>query len=145
PQRLRGHGGQDSDPYLETERRLLRLAGAERVPTLAICLGAQLLAQAYGGTVGPAAAGPELGPRLVAKRDVAATDPLFAEVPFTPDVMQWHFDEITQLPAGATLLASSPRYQVQAYRMGTRTWATQFHIECDVDMVRAWAAKDAAT
>jgi GMP synthase-like glutamine amidotransferase len=140
-------GGQsahhDPEPWFDAERRLLRRAVADRVPTLAICLGAQLLAQAYGGRVAVAGAGPEIGPRLVARRDAADGDPLFAAVPFTPDVLQWHFDEITQLPPGATLLATSPRYDNQAYRIGARAWALQFHIECDAAMLRSWADEDA--
>ncbi|MGH3746521.1 MAG: type 1 glutamine amidotransferase [Micromonosporaceae bacterium] len=129
-------------PWFAAERRLMRSAVEARVPTLAICLGAQLLAEAYGGRVAPAQAGPEIGPRLVARRDVAGADPLFAEVPFTPDVMQWHFDEIVELPAGATLLAASPEYPHQAFRVGARAWALQFHIECDEELVTAWARKD---
>jgi len=35
-----------------------------------------------------------------------------------PDVLQWHHDEITELPVGATLLAASTRYSHQAFRMG---------------------------
>ena len=41
-------------------------------------------------------------------------------MPFTPDVLQWHFDEITELPPGAMLLASSTRYPHQAFRVGDR-------------------------
>lgn len=140
-------GGQSAhhepEPWFDAERKLLRRAVADRVPTLAICLGAQLLAQAYGGRVAVAEAGPEIGPRLVARRDAADADPLFAGVPFTPDVLQWHFDEITELPAGATLLATSARYANQAFRVGPRAWALQFHIECDAAMLRAWADEDA--
>jgi GMP synthase-like glutamine amidotransferase len=130
-------------PWFPALRRLLRRAVSDRVPTLAICLGGQLLAQAYGGRVAPAAAGPEIGPRLVARRDVAGSDPLFAQVPFTPDVIQWHFEEIVELPAGAVLLATSPNYQVQAFRMGARAWGTQFHIEPDAKALRTWAYDDA--
>ena len=126
-------------------RRLLRRAVSDRVPTLAICLGGQLLAQAYGGRVARAAAGPEIGPSLVARRDAAGSDPLFAQVPFTPDVIGWHFDEIVELPAGAVLLATSPRYQVQAFRIGPRAWGTQFHIEPTDKALRIWANDDAQT
>ncbi|MGH3714454.1 MAG: type 1 glutamine amidotransferase, partial [Micromonosporaceae bacterium] len=133
----------DDEPWFDAERKLMRRAVAERVPTLAVCLGAQLLAQAYGGTVARAAAGPEIGARLVARRDAADQDPLFAGVPFTPDVIQWHYDEITELPAGAVLLATSPRYAHQAYRIGARAWGVQFHIEPDAEMIDSWAAKDA--
>jgi GMP synthase-like glutamine amidotransferase len=130
-------------PWFPACETLLRRAVRHRVPTLAICLGAQLLAVAHGGRVAPGAAGPELGPALVARRDVAETDPLFALVPFTPDVIQWHEDEITDLPAGAVLLAASTRYPHQAFRVGPAAWGLQFHIEPDSAMVAQWAANDA--
>jgi GMP synthase-like glutamine amidotransferase len=119
---------------------LLREATQERIPALAICLGAQLLATAHQGRVALAAAGPEIGPALVARRDAAAADPLFAQVPFTPDVLQWHHDEVTELPAGAVLLAASPRCPHQAFRVGTAAWGLQFHIEVDLPMVAGWVA-----
>ncbi|GAA4162243.1 type 1 glutamine amidotransferase [Phytohabitans flavus] len=118
---------------------LLRKATRNGVPTLAICLGAQLMATAHGGTVERSASGPEIGPALVGRRDAAETDTLFRYVPLAPDVLQWHFDEITELPAGAVLLAASTRYPHQAFRMGERAWALQFHIECDTPMIGDWA------
>jgi GMP synthase-like glutamine amidotransferase len=117
---------------------LLRRAVRQRVATLGVCLGGQLLAAAHGGTVERSAAGPEIGPGLVARRDIADRDPLFARVPFTPDVLQWHYDEITELPAGAVLLAASTRYPHQAFRLGSTAWGTQFHIECDTEMIANW-------
>jgi GMP synthase-like glutamine amidotransferase len=134
----------EAHPWLSGVRDLLRTAVAGQVPTLGICLGGQLLAGALGGQVRPADEGPEIGPALVAKRDVAAADRLFGPVPFTPDVLQWHYDVITRLPAGATLLASSVRYEVQAFRVGEMAWGTQFHVETTPDQVRRWAAEDAA-
>jgi GMP synthase-like glutamine amidotransferase len=121
---------------------LLRKAVRHRVPTLGICLGGQLLAAALGGTVARGCAGPEIGPGLVARRDAAERDPLFARVPFLPDVIQWHHDEITELPPGAVLLAASTRYPHQAFRLGDRAWGTQFHIECDAAMIADWVASD---
>ena len=137
-------GAYDDDvaPWLPATRDLLREAVAQQVPTLGVCLGGQLLAAALGGQVKPADEGPEFGPALVAKRDISAGDPLFGPVPFTPDVLQWHWDEITTLPAGATLLASSSRYPNQAFRIGDTAWGLQFHIETTPDMVRAWAESD---
>lgn len=135
-------GGADEAPWYQSVEGLLRTAVQVRVPTLAICLGAQLMATALGGYVEPAQAGPEIGPQLVAKRDAAGNDPLFGPVPLLPDVIQWHRNEVTELPPGATLLAASPRYPHQAFRYGDRAWALQFHVECDMDMLRAWAAED---
>jgi len=59
-------------------------------------------------------------------------------------VIQWHRDEITELPLTAVLLAASSRYPHQAFRLGDRAWGVQFHIECDAEMIERWAADDAA-
>ncbi len=131
--------GAPSASWLPATKALLRTAVAAGVPTLAICLGAQLLAEACGGRVRPGTQGPEIGPRLVARRDIAAQDELFGLVPFTPDVVQWHDDEIADLPTGAVLLASSTVYPNQAFRLGERAWGLQFHIETTPEMVADWA------
>jgi GMP synthase-like glutamine amidotransferase len=133
-------GGEPGAPWFPGLEGLLRKAVRYRVPTLAICLGAQLLAAAHGGTVERSAAGPEIGPRLVARRDIAEKDPLFAPVPFAPDVLQWHHDEITVLPAAAVLMAASTYYPNQAYRLGPAAWGLQFHIECDTPMIADWVS-----
>jgi GMP synthase-like glutamine amidotransferase len=130
-------------PWLPATRDLIRTATAAAVPVLGVCLGAQLIAAALGGRVDRGEAGPEIGPALIAKRDVAERDRLFRPVPFTPDVLQWHWDQITDLPPDATLLASSSRYAHQAFRVGERTWGLQFHVETTPEMVRRWAAEDA--
>jgi GMP synthase-like glutamine amidotransferase len=132
--------GAPGAPWFPALERLLRKAVRERVPTLGVCLGGQLLAAAHAGTVERSPAGPEIGARLVARRDVADADPLFAGVPFAPDVLQWHHDEITELPAGAVLLAASTNYPHQAFRLGDAAWGVQFHIECDIEMLAQWAS-----
>jgi len=138
-----GPDGSPGAPWFPALEGLLRKAVRGQVPTLAVCLGAQLLATAHGGTVAPGANGPEIGPRLVARRDAAERDVLWEHVPLAPDVLQWHHDEITELPVGATLLAASTYHAHQAFRMGSRAWGVQFHIECDTAMVADWAADDA--
>ncbi len=121
---------------------LLRKAVRHRVPTLGVCLGGQLLATAHGGVVERSTSGPEIGPGLVGKRDAAEQDPLFKRVPLMPDVLQWHTDEIVELPADAVLLAASARYPHQAFRLGDRAWGLQFHIECDAAMIAVWVRAD---
>lgn len=134
--------GTPGAPWFPALEGLLRKAVRYEVATLGVCLGGQLLAAALGGTVERSAAGPEIGPRLVARRDAAERDALWAPVPLAPDVLQWHLDEITELPARATLLAASTYYPHQAFRAGTRAWGLQFHIECDTAMVADWVAGD---
>ncbi|GAA0813528.1 type 1 glutamine amidotransferase [Spirilliplanes yamanashiensis] len=136
--------GTPGAPWFPALESLLRKAVRHRVPTLGVCLGAQLLATAHGGTVERSTSGPEIGPGLVGRRDAADNDPLFKRVPLMPDVLQWHADEIVELPYDAVLLAASTRYPVQAFRLGDRAWGVQFHIEADADMFASWAAHDAA-
>ncbi|MGH3873181.1 MAG: type 1 glutamine amidotransferase [Pseudonocardiaceae bacterium] len=133
----------DADhPWLAPLRWLLADAVARRLPVLGVCLGAQLLAVATGGIVRQAAEGPEAGTALVAKRDAAGHDPLFAPLPLTPDVIQFHHDEIHRLPPGATLLASSPRHPNQAFRVGAAGYGLQFHIETSPTTVLSWVRRD---
>ena len=126
-------------PWLADTKRLLRRAVADGTPTLGVCLGAQLLAAAGGGTVQKGPNGPEIGAYLAAKRDAAGEDPLFGPVRMTPDVMQCHEDAVTVLPPGSTLLLSGTGYPHQAWRQGRAAWAVQFHPEPTADTVREWA------
>jgi GMP synthase-like glutamine amidotransferase len=132
----------EQSPELVGVRELLRQALAADFPTLAVCLGAQLLAQVGGGAVREGIDGPEVGALLVAKRDVADKDPVFGPLPLSPDVIQFHHDEISQLPTGATLLASSPMYANQAFRVGRYVYGVQFHVETTPEIVREWAERD---
>lgn len=126
-------------PWLVDVRRLLGSAVSAGLPTLAICLGAQLLAVAAGGGVRPGAEGPEVGPEIVAKRDLGWTDPLFAELPLMPDVLQFHSDVVDRLPPNSALLASAARYPNQAFRVGRCAYGLQFHIETTTETVLGWA------
>lgn len=131
-----------TSPELVGARTLLKQALDADLPTLAICLGAQLLAQVGGGIVRRGVDGPEVGALLVAKRDKADHDPLFAPLPISPDVIQFHHDEISQLPDGAVLLASSPHYAHQAFRVGSCVYGVQFHIETTPEIIDAWVEQD---
>lgn len=142
---LGGEMGAEDDAergWLVAVRALLADSVRRRQPVLGICLGAQLLGVATGGTVRRGPDGPEVGTLLVAKRDAAEQDPLFAELPFTPDVVQFHRDEVCLLPPGAELLASSPRYPNQAFRVGESGYGLQFHIETTPEIVLEWAQGD---
>jgi GMP synthase-like glutamine amidotransferase len=51
---------------------------------------------------------------------------------------------MTALPAGAVVLASTDACPHQAYRIGDRAWAVQFHPEVDADIVESWTIDDPA-
>ena len=129
----------DRAEWLPAVRSLLRTAVDDSVPTLGICLGAQLLAAATGGYVERGSAGPELGLSSV---EVLADDDLL--VSGRMPVVQWHFDAVTALPPDAELLASSDNYPVQAFRVGEGAWGLQFHVEATTAMAEEWARNDAA-
>jgi GMP synthase-like glutamine amidotransferase len=128
----------EAAPWLPSVRDLLATAVDDGVPTMGICLGAQLLAVACGGEVQKGVEGPELG---VDEVQVDAGDALL-EAGVLP-VVQWHYDTVTRLPEGSVNLASSARYPVQAFRVGELAWGVQFHLEATQAMVTEWAHEDA--
>ena len=130
------HAWQESDyPVLGRERLLLADAVEEGVPVLGICLGAQLLARALGAEVRTAEA-PEIGWLDIAPTAEAGDDPLFAHLTAPAGVYQWHHD-VFELPAGARLLATSERFENQAFRTGD-AWGVQFHPEVDPETFEVW-------
>jgi GMP synthase (glutamine-hydrolysing) len=130
-------------PWLTGTKALLREAVAAEVPTLAICLGLQLLAVASGGRVAPAAAGPQLGVRAVEPTAAATADPLFAGLPSGAVGVHWNNDLVVDVPPDATVLSTSAG-TVQALRLGPVAWGVQHHPEVDVDTLRLWAEADVA-
>jgi GMP synthase-like glutamine amidotransferase len=130
-------------PWLPATRSLLRQAVAAGVPALGICLGAQLLAMACDAPVGRGALGPELGLVRVTLLDAAADDPFAAALPRQVPAPQGHFDVISELPEGSVLLASSPTYRHQAFRVGECAWGVQYHPEVTEDDFATWMTGDA--
>jgi GMP synthase (glutamine-hydrolysing) len=115
---------------------------AERLPTFGICLGAELLAVTCGGSVRRGPAGPELGVLTNDPTPAAADDPVLSSLsPGTP-VLQWHWEEMDALPPGAVLLATSPAYRHQAFRLGPAAWGVQGHPEVTPSIAADWARED---
>jgi GMP synthase (glutamine-hydrolysing) len=146
---LGGHHSVRDDeaaPWLAEVRALLAEVA---VPTLGICLGAQLLAVARGGRVQvDAPPGLEGGVVDVRWRPEAADDPVLGPVAALADArhstpaLTMHRDAVVDLPARAVWLGSSQVYPYQAFRVGA-AWGVQFHPESSVDSVAAWADADA--
>jgi GMP synthase-like glutamine amidotransferase len=128
----------DGFPARRAELALLTTALAESVPTLGICLGAQLLAAAAGARV-YAGDQLEIGWLPLALTGAAATDPLLADLESPVDVFQWHGDTF-DLPADAVRLGESSLYANQAFRVGDAAWGLQFHVEIDEPTVESWLA-----
>jgi GMP synthase (glutamine-hydrolysing) len=127
-------------PWLPAVRDLLRTVVREEVPTLGICLGAQLLAIAAGGDVLVAApGGRESGVIDVRWRAEAVADPLVSGLPDPTAGPSMHADAIVRLPDDAVWLGASSAYPHQAFRLGTAAWGVQFHPEVSLRTFRGWA------
>ena len=122
-------------PWLAGEKRLIAEAVGAGRPYWGVCLGAQLLAAALGARVMPGPAS-ELGVLEVTLTPQAAKDPVFAGAPGSFRTLQWHRDTY-ELPEGATQLASSPRYEQQAFVSGA-AYGLQFHLEVDGALAETW-------
>jgi GMP synthase (glutamine-hydrolysing) len=109
--------------------QLERLGDAVRAagrPVLGICAGFQLQARFAGGTIGVAAT-PEHGLLPIEVHD---RSDLLRELPSEVVVFHDHTDEVTVLPDGFRVLASSASCAVQAFAdPARRWWGTQFHPE----------------
>ena len=129
-------GVYDELPWLVPERTLVRSAVEAGLPVLGVCLGAQQLAAALGGTVtdGPV---PECGVGEVHLTSDAIGDPLFGPAPSPLPCIHWHGDTFS-LPERAVRLAGNEAYENQAFRYGRRAYGLQFHVEVTGSLVAHW-------
>ena len=103
------------------------------VPYLGLCLGAQLLTRAAGGSVGPHPQGRvEIG-----YVDIAPTPVGRDWIKSPMKVYQWHREGM-QLPDGCEILATNDTFPVQAFRYGPNAFGFQFHPEVTLEMKHVW-------
>ena len=129
--------GKDQFPSKEDELAFIT-ANLGKMPMIGFCLGSQLLAHSLGGRVYPnmreGKRVKEIGYYDVALTEEGAVDPLFKGFKSPVKVLQWHGDAF-DLPAGATLLATSLLCTNQAFRYGTNVYGMLFHNEFTPEMV----------
>lgn len=131
-------------PFLHAEIGLVRLRLAEKLPTLGICLGAQLIAAACGAAVYPGARGNEIGWGPIHAGADAALYPEFSGL-LTPGlhVLHWHGDTF-DLPVNSRHLARTSVYPNQAFAIGRHALGLQFHPEVTAPGLERWYVGHAA-
>jgi GMP synthase (glutamine-hydrolysing) len=111
-------------------RGLLDRVITDDFPFLGACYGIGTLGSHQGAVV-DRRHGELPGPVPVTLTREGRQDPLLCGLPGTFDAFVGHKEAISALPRHAVLLASSPACPVQAFRIGSNAYATQFHPELD--------------
>lgn len=127
----------DSYPFLRREIAVLEKRLAADLPTLGICLGAQLMAAALGARNYKGENGIERGWYDIAVNEDGMKTPLRHLDASRTKMAQLHQDTF-ELPQGAVLLASTPQYRNQAFSWGKNAIGVQFHPETNVRLMRNW-------
>ncbi len=122
-------------PFLKVEKELVKKRLEADRPLLGICLGAQLIAAVLKARVYPGR-GKEIGWSGIELTEAGRHSPLHVLEGYRP-VLHWHGDTF-DLPEGAELLASTPMTPHQAFRLGSRILALQFHPEVDTEHFERW-------
>lgn len=135
----------DKYPYISGEIELVRDFAGNNRKILGICLGAQIMAKAFGARVYPGPA-KEIGWYDIEMDYRAGIDRLMGRLARHPQtgeyfknikVFQWH-GETFDIPKDGVRLAKSELYPNQAFRHGDWAYAFQFHIEVRKDTVYDW-------
>jgi GMP synthase (glutamine-hydrolysing) len=129
-------------PWMDTELELLRLAVDAEVPVLGVCLGAQLLGAALGGTVQERAV-PRMRTLPLHRTDAGREHPVTVGWPDGARALFVHEDHVTALPDGADVLLEPADAELAA-EGGAEAWvfgsatAVQFHPEVTAEQLARW-------
>ena len=117
------HGAYEDHPFIPPLEQLIRDVYASDVPLVGICFGHQIIAQALGGKVEKFQNGWAVGRTIYDWNgdDVALN--------------AWHQDQVTELPADATVYASNEFCAYAALVYGEKVFTTQPHPEYGADFI----------
>lgn len=102
------------------------------VPFLGCCYGIGTLGRHQGAVV-DGTYKETIGGSWIRLTDAGRTDPLFSPAGPRFGAYLGHKEAISRLPRHAVVLATSDACPVQAFRVRTNVYATQFHPELDLD------------
>lgn len=118
----------DDEPWIDAAGAFLTEIVTAEVPLVAVCFGHQLLARSLGGDVSRSERGWGVGVhRYEVEGDLVGWPA--KDRPPALSLLAMHQDQVTRLPEGAALVASSPHCPIAAYSLGERVLAVQAHPE----------------
>ncbi len=137
---LTGSGSMVTDraPWSEASIAWLARAVPTGLPTLGVCYGHQILAEAFGGRVDWNPSGREIGTIDVELTSAAAEHPLFTGLQAPLFAQATHSQSVVRLPASAALVGRSALDPHQAFAVSERAVGVQFHPEFDADIVAGY-------
>jgi GMP synthase (glutamine-hydrolysing) len=100
-------------------------------PVLGACYGIGVIGLHQGAVV-DGTYGEPVGPTEIELSEDGLSDPLLGVLPRRFEAFVGHKEAVTTLPGSAVCLARSAACPVQAFRVGSNVYATQFHPELDV-------------
>lgn len=130
----------DDLPWIAPLLALIADAVRQDVPVLGHCLGGQLMARAFGGSVGRAPA-KEIGWGEVGVAENAVAREWLGPVRAF-EAFHWHGEAFT-IPPGGTRVLENAHCTNQAFALG-RHFGMQCHVEMTQDLVRDWLRGGAA-
>ena len=122
------HSVYDDYEWIEYIKNKLEDMLESKKPVLGICFGHQLIADTFGGEVILNPKGWELGSCRVNMTEEGEKSMLFDTLNTPLDVFQSHQDVVSELPDGATLLASN-NMGIQSFSYKEQFYGVQFHPE----------------
>ena len=126
---------EETYPWLKVEKESIHnFVSVKKKPYLGLCLGAQLLSEAIGGKVKKMKT-PEIG---VLNVSINNSKSIFGGMDKNLKTLQWHSYEVCDLPSNASVLATSPLCNVQAFS-SEKAFGLQFHVEQTNETVPQWA------
>ncbi|UCD49470.1 MAG: type 1 glutamine amidotransferase [Phycisphaerales bacterium] len=120
-------------PWLIEEKRFIERAVRLGVPTVGVCLGAQLIADVLGAKVTQNRE-IEIGWFDITLTPDAADVPLAQALPERFLAFSWHGDTF-EIPTGATHLAQSEACANQAFVYARNVLALQFHLDYSAESI----------